>query len=1265
MDPSAPSYIERQADHDLLRALLAREYVFLLDSRQKGKSSMVARTIVRLKDQGIFTVKLDLQRIGANVTPEQWYAGMLAAIGQELDLTAELFDYWKANPAVGPLARWIGALQDVLLAERNAPVVIFVDEVDFVRALPFPTDEFFAGIRDCYNRRAEGKGFERVTFCIVGVATPGQLIRNPEITPFNIGTRIDISDFTPEETNLYVEVLANGSKDGGKLMARVNFWLNGHPYLTQLLCRHIVEDSAIRTAHDVDALVRRLFLTPEARQREPNFSDVERRMLDPDVPGLSPEEKRTQVLELYGRVLKGKRVEVAEENPVVATLRLSGVGLEDRRALRVRNRLYGILFDEKWRRQSLPEAEMRRQQGAARVALLRTATVAGVVLLGVTGVALNMNRLASDKTRAYSRLQVTAKELEYASTEKQKSLVELQKRSQELQVASDKRAEAIKRLNQRTNELQQMTKARELALMATRNLNLGLKRESDEKAKTIQALAASQEQLERQSYNTLISNVSAGLGTMDARRISAAMSRLSRENQKEWEWGHLSLLTRNPVLFGNTGVPAAFEASAQGDISIISRTSKLTIRNLSLVKENPVWAPKDPEAELERAEAKAKGQSSRDGEYLYHSGPGFRIWTNNLDGRDTLCEAPSNRILVPAKKGQFISDFDPVLGEYLVNTSQDINNLEIRSVRKHELRATIRCNRAIYGGRFLPNGNVLVLCWARGVSDCEYLITSRTGEVLFRARIDAPDVQRPFAISPDGQFLALIFSDRMEFGSRLQIRRTKDLGLVREIYEKGEGSHALCFSPNSQELAIGYASGTVKFLDTGSAKVTGYVLGQKSSITGLMYSKDGRYLASIGVDGDVVVWPTSSRPAMETLTFPGLRILDRTIAYDGRTLLVALSDGSLVSRDLHTGREVRRDFGEIGTRSDQINVITVSRSQPLAYVNHNSGVLSAVDVHSLKTVRKAQIYEGTWIYTIVSPGNRRLICISGTGDKPGGATFKQDTAVVDAKSLKVLSRFRTGTRLRTANARGGFLASVDPVGDTEVTVYTEEGGIVRRWRETKKVAGLALSADGRKIAVSLRHADANGREIFDQPGIVRIYDLPSGTLKWEISGDVGPHMGLGFSPNGRFLTALANTGEVVRWDLSRGRFMGELVSGAVAYRATYSVDGERVAAIVSPRMLSGWQPGYFNELRIWDGRTGDELVSLPFEVDQAVVAPRSFSGLTTPLFSQDGRTIVAVGIDGVLRVWHSTDPGTARPAGNLRKPEPGPPKPKVPTLPPR
>ena len=109
LDPTASCYVERQTDKGFVNALLAGEFVYLLDSRQKGKCSLIGRAIRQLRESGGRTAKLDLQRIGANVSTEQWYAGLLSSLGRELGLSKELFHYWGEHQGIGPLARWIGA----------------------------------------------------------------------------------------------------------------------------------------------------------------------------------------------------------------------------------------------------------------------------------------------------------------------------------------------------------------------------------------------------------------------------------------------------------------------------------------------------------------------------------------------------------------------------------------------------------------------------------------------------------------------------------------------------------------------------------------------------------------------------------------------------------------------------------------------------------------------------------------------------------------------------------------------------------------------------------------------------------------------------------------------------------------------------------------------------------------------------------------------------------------------------------------------------
>lgn len=423
-------YLPRPADDELLRHCLDGDFCYVLTARQMGKSSLMVRAAERLEEAGTRAVIIDLTRLGTTLQADQWYLGLLDELVEQLDLQVDYKAWWQAHAHLGPTHRLGRFLRETVLEALDSPLVIFIDEIDTTLSLSF-SDDFFAAIRACYNARSTDPAYKRLSFVLLGVATPGDLIRDPQRTPFNIGQRIDLTDFTLEQALPLAEGFANcelritnpqspitnPEESKVETLKLVLSWTNGHPYLTQRLCRALVD--ANRTEWDevsVAEVVEQTFFGEKSKQ-DGNLGFV-RDMLTLR----APERYKLTILQLLRDIHKGRKIKDEEQAIPKMHLKLAGIARREGEQLVLRNKIYARVFDQDWLKQNWPVSWKQRGLYAGALVLM--------VIIGLGLSNLYAAQIREPRIQAEGSLSILAQEppVELQEAEKAAAFLELWRR---------------------------------------------------------------------------------------------------------------------------------------------------------------------------------------------------------------------------------------------------------------------------------------------------------------------------------------------------------------------------------------------------------------------------------------------------------------------------------------------------------------------------------------------------------------------------------------------------------------------------------------------------------------------------------------------------------------------------------------------------------------------------------------------------------------------------------------------------------------------
>ncbi len=233
-------YIVRPADEEFRTAIGRQDSIVLLKgARQVGKTSLLARGLQQARQAGAKVVLTDLQKLSADdlVSAESFYLALADLIADQLDLDVVPEDVWNARR--GASINFERFLRREVLNKLSVHLVWGLDEVDRLFACQFGS-EVFGLFRSWHNERSlDPEGPWRHLTMAIAYATEAHLfISDMNQSPFNVGTRLALEDFTP------AQVSELNQRYGAPLrmeeVAQYYELVSGHPYLVRCGLQELV-----------------------------------------------------------------------------------------------------------------------------------------------------------------------------------------------------------------------------------------------------------------------------------------------------------------------------------------------------------------------------------------------------------------------------------------------------------------------------------------------------------------------------------------------------------------------------------------------------------------------------------------------------------------------------------------------------------------------------------------------------------------------------------------------------------------------------------------------------------------------------------------------------------------------------------------------------------------------------------------------------------------------------------------------------------------
>lgn len=459
---------------------------------------------------------------------------------------------------------------------------------------------------------------------------------------------------------------------------------------------------------------------------------------------------------------------------------------------------------------------------------------------------------------------------------------------------------------------------------------------------------------------------------------------------------------------------------------------------------------------------------------------------------------------------------------------------------------------------------------------------------------------------------------------------------------------SVTFSPDGKRIGTASQDKTAKIWDAETGKLLLTLKGHTASVNGIAFSRDGKRVATSSDDHTAKVWDIITGKELLTLSGHTNWIYRIAFSPNGKRLATTSEDKTAKIWDAVTGQELLSIavdgavFYDVAFSPDGKRLATS--------VENMETYISTVRVFDTTTGKElltlpinggsprgvAFSPDGTLVAgTGTSFPNARIwdattgkVILNGFPDQKDGlldVTFSPDGKLVATGGLDQKARIwnaTTGQILYTLSGHTNPINGVAFSPDMTQLATASWDHTARVWEITAARESILIPSPPYGSQLVFPSPDGSQIMSFDLTrNAIIIQDGLSGKELFTLKSAKGQIYGSSYSPDGKLVGAVNDTGQALIWDAKTGKQVATITDPTIPSSGGFSPDGSLIA--------SGHSNG---EINIWNVKSGKVIQSLQKPILNS--APNLLNYQINSLtFSPDGNHLISGDMNGLVIVW--------------------------------